>query len=180
MIRTISTDDYVDMAAHDAQLYAAHRDSHTIHVFDCRTWKQLRSISTPCTDTKHEYGLYRHTICVNSTHIALSCRDCDTIYILDLHGKFKQSHGPAITLTMPSSSECEDSKINYPYICQEDDNGTILVADTSNDRMLVLTAEGHWRRVKLNDDLQCPRSAVWWKGRLYVSTWDDETITMFQ
>ena len=74
----------------------------------------------------------------------------------------------------------EGSRLYRPYICQEDDYGAVLVADKFNDRMLVLTAEGHWRRVRLSDKLQIPEGAVWWKGRLYVSTWRDNKLSMFQ
>ena len=144
-----------------------------------------RSISTPCSDTKHDYDfLYNHRICVNSTHITLSCSDCNRIYVLDLNGKLKHSLCPDISFIMPSSPECKDEhstkdgKLSWPHICQEDDDGAILVADRFNDRMLVLTAEGHWRRVRLSDKLKSPVGAVWMKGRLYVT--NDRKLTMFK
>ena len=183
LIRTISKVIYNDLAAHDGQLYAADMNSPSIHVYDCRTWQRLRSISTPCSDSKYDGDLYDHTICVNSTGIRLSCWDCNMIYVLDAHGILKQTHGPRITI-IPSSNAAsehsmENSELTDPLICQEDDDGEVLLAEFSNNRILILTAEGHWRQVKLNCELQGPCSAVWWKCAFYVSTYDDRKLTMF-
>ena len=103
-----------------------------------------------------------------------------------MHGKLKQSYGPKITITnRPTSSVDNDdvsreSEFDIPYICQMDDDGALLVADRRNDRMLLLTSTRQWRRFQLSNKLDWPRDAVWWRGRLYVSTLGDDKLTMFE
>ena len=151
-------------------------------MYDCRTWQRLNTISTPCKDTEHEDDLHFHRLSVNETGIKLSCYDCDTIYILDLEGTLKQTHGPEIVITVPSSSvsEGEQSVLDGPYICQEEDDGAVMAADINNDRLLVVTEEGQWKQVRLNETLEKPADAVWWRERLYVSSWCNNTLTLFQ
>ena len=183
-IRTITNDAYDDLAVHDSQLYATDGHSPSVHVYDCRTWQKLRSINTPCSDSKHVDDLYGHTISVNSKRIRLSCFWQDRIYVLDPHGTLKETHGPRITIIASPNEASEQSyelsELQRPLICQMNDDGEVLLADYLNDRMLIVTAEGHWRQVKLNGELQRPSDAVWWNGTLYVSTWDDDKLTMFQ
>ena len=119
--------------------------------------------------------------------IKLSCYHCYSIYIVDIHGYLKQTHGPSIPITKTSSSESAGEHITEvcylarPMICQEDDDGAVLVADRWNDHILVLTSEGQWRRVRLAYDMLLrPRDAVFWGERLYVCTWDDDNLKMFE
>ena len=120
------------------------------------------------------------------THISISCWDTNKIYIVDKNGKLKQSYGPNIALANSPRSASddesmqEDSSLNFSYICQIDDDGAMLVTDSFNDRLLLLTATGQWRRIQLSDELDEPIDAVWWRGRLYVSTEDDDKLTMFE
>ena len=181
-IKTISKGSYFDLALCNGQLYAADNDSPTIHVYDCRTWNRLHSISTPCSITKHELNVHCHRICVDNEHIKLSCATFDTVYSIDTKGKLNRLHGPNISINTSFNSDhtTEASKLGTPMICQDNYNGTVLVADRLNDRLLVLTAERQWRRVRLNDRLLGPRDAVLWRGRLYVSTLGDDKLTIFQ
>ena len=181
---TIAKDNYGDLAVHDGQLYAADWKSPSIHVYDCRTWQRIRSIATPCSDIEHDDDIYFHRIIVYSTGIKLSCWDRDAIYVLDPLGTLNETHGPRIPPIVSSTSASEystkHSELNGPRICQQDDDRAVLVADFINIRMLILKATGHWRQVKLNSELQPPKDAVWWNGKLYVSTWYDDRLTMFQ
>ena len=151
-------------------------------MYDCRTWQRLHSISTPCNGTKHYKDLHAHRLFVNEAEIKLSCANCNTIYILDTDGNLKQTHGPEIPIAVSSNSlsEGEHSYLNRPLLCQEDYEGAVMVADFLNDRLFVLTAEGTWRNVRLNGTLDAPHDALWWQGRLYVGTFCDKKLTMFQ
>ena len=181
LIQTISDDIYFDLALFNDHLYATHMDSPTIHVYDRRTWHRLHSISTPCSDSEHPHNLHWHQICVKTDTIKLSCSNRNAIYFLDTLGKLKQLLGPQVSVTESEGEHItEASKLLKPMICQEDDDGAVLVADMINDRMLVLTAEGQWRQVGLNVRLLWPRDAVLLGGRLYVSTWGDNILTMLE
>ena len=126
--------------------------------------------------------MHIHRLSVNKTGIQLSCVDFDTIYVLDLEGNLKQTHGPEIAIAATSSSVSEggQSVLDGPVICQVDDDGSVLVTDSDNDRILVLTEEGQWRQVRLNETLDEYFDAVWWQGRLYVISWRNRQLTMFQ
>ena len=61
-------------------------------------------------------------------------------------------------------SEGEQNNLVGPYIGQEDDDGSVMAADVENDRLLVVTEEGQWKQVRLNETLEGP-DAVWWRER---------------
>ena len=174
-IRTIAKVTYFDLSIYNGQLYATAWRSPAIHVYDCNTWKRLRTISTSCSKTMHFADWYFHRIFVNSTHILPSCCNTNNISIFDIDGQVKQSYGPNISIT----NRPEASILKCPYICQMNEDGALLVADEGNHRMLVLTSPGQWRRIQLSERLSHPCDAVWWRERLYVSTWGDSKITMF-
>ena len=186
LIRTITEECYNDLAIHNGQLFAADVISPAIHIYNCRTWQRLRTISTPCSNKEHERSLYPHRICVNKTEIALSCFMQNRIYVLEPHGTLKQSHGSEIQISTQSSSPEEvehstiNSKLRKSFICQVDIEGAVLVADAGNRCMLILTSEKQWRCVTLSDGVICPIDAVWWKGRLYVATARDNKLTVYE
>ena len=126
-----------------------------------------------------------HRVCVNSSNIKLSCWDCNKIYILKRNFTLTKSYGPDITVQSTLSNAPKDkslskaSKLIWPRICQEDDDGAVLMTD-SNNGLLALSTTGQWSKMKLNSELLWPRCAISWGGRLYVSTWVDEKLTMFQ
>ena len=107
------------------------------------------------------------------------------MYVLDPHGTLRQALGLRITIIASSSSSSkhsDDESIEFkrPILCQEDGDDEVLLADPINDRMLIYTSQGYLRQVKQDDKLQQPWDAVWWNGTLYVSTWSDRKLTMFQ
>ena len=105
----------------------------------------------------------------------LSCFDLDYICILDTQGNLKQTHSPRITFISSYGSESEEEEVTddinltMPKICQKDDDGAVLVVDESNHSLLIMTAGGQRRRVRLNSRLRWPHDAVYWEDRLYVS-----------
>ena len=181
-IQTIPKSHYTDLGIYNERLYATDWTSPAIHVYDCHTWQQLNSIRTPCSDMKHFNDIHHHQLSVDKDAINFSCANFNMFYILDIQGNLKQQHGPAILLAASSSpiSEGEQSNLNGPIICQEDKNGAVIVGDCNYNRVLVLSEEGKWIHVRLNEKADGPCGAVCWRGRLYVSTWGDNKLTMFQ
>ena len=186
LIKVLAHVEYCDVAVHGGQLYAAAHRAPVIDVYDSHTWTKLRSIHTPCRDSKHNDGIYRHTLCVNDSNIKCCCLNLNGIYILDTYGTVKTSRGPDINITQPPITGAESlhskgtSRLNWPLICQEDDDGAVLVADWCNERLLVLSEAGLWLQVRLNHQLRWPRGGMWWQRRLYVSTLEDKKLTMFE
>ena len=125
--------------------------------------------------------MHVHQLSVNEAGIKLNCVNGDIIYILDLEGNLKQTYGPEIAIAASSSSvsEGEQSVLYGPVICQEDDYGSVMVADVDNNRLLVVTEQKQWRQIRLNETIEGPVDAVWWRERLYVSSLCNKTLTIF-
>ena len=57
------------------------------------------------------------------------------------------------------------------YVCDEDDAGSVLIADRWNDELQVMTASrGTFRIVSLEPKVEQPRAAVLFNGDLYVTS----------
>ena len=71
------------------------------------------------------------------------------------------------------------SRLWWPRLCQGDNDGNVLVADTLNNRFLVLSATGEWYNVKLDHKIIRPWDAVYLDERFYVIT-DNGGLYMFE
>ena len=56
-----------------------------------------------------------------------------------------------------------------PRLCQLDADGSALVIDCNNDRLQVMSADGTWSVVKLDQAVSYPKGAVWCNGSLYAA-----------
>ena len=97
----------------------------------------------------------------------------------------KSVHGPEIEIIDDSHEAASrgrtvKSRLRGPRLCQEDDEGNVLIADYANNRLLMFTSDCKWYDVTPGGDLNSPNGAVWLSGRLYVSSWVDKSITMFE
>ena len=66
--------------------------------------------------------------------------------------------------------------LNEPYLCQEDDEGAMLIADYGNDRIQVLDKWRSWSIVKMNTTVNGPNGAVYVNGTLYVVSLNDSKL----
>ena len=97
----------------------------------------------------------------------------------------KSIYGPDIEIPHNASEAANRdgsvrSRLLGPLLCQEDDEGNVLIADGLNRRLLLFTAECKWHDVTPVGGLKWPEGAVWLNGRLYVSSSSDKSITMFE
>ena len=126
-----------------------------------------------------------HTITVSSPHIKICCFETDRLITLTLDGIVKSVHGPEIDVIDDSSEAASRDGtvkrwLSNPYLCQEDDDGNLLITDGVNDRLLLFTAECKWHDVTPVGGLKWPRGALWLNRRLYIGNIDDSCITMFE
>ena len=70
-------------------------------------------------------------------------------------------------------------QFNDPFICSDDSEGSILIADYFNDRLQVMTAAGEFSRVPLDPPVVEPNGAVLFNDVLYVTSGLDKHIYMF-
>ena len=67
-----------------------------------------------------------------------------------------------------------------PYISDDDDDGSVLIADRGNNRLQVLNKQGVFRVLQLEPDVAAPRNAVLFDGHIYVTSWDEQTIVKYR
>jgi len=106
-------------------------------------------------------GLTRHRVC-----------------LLDVNGAVVQSYG--------STRGSDLTKLNNPTGLAVDKHGNMLVADSSNNRLLVLdrslTSAHEMSLISVDVGLKQPRS-LWYdrsRGRLYVGEWSGRVIIIDQ
>ena len=181
VIKEISRKSHWGVEVNADQCYACSFTSPLIDVYACNDWRLLRSIHLPCSKS---YSC-RHTITVSSQHIKVCCWNTSRLIILNLDGKLESIHGPEIDVIGHSHEAANrvvsvKSLLMCPYLYQEDNEGNVLIADCSNNRLLLFTAEGNWHDVTPDCGLMRPRGASWLNGRLYVGKLWNKSITMFE
>ena len=137
----------------------------------------------------------------------MCCWDMSTLIILSADGVFKSKHGPEIeviedprelaksthggtdgdttedfTGETTNQREVCKSELNGPHMCQEDNKGNMLIADCYNNRLLMFTSECKFLHVKAayGEFNRWPKDALLLNERLYVSSFRDESITLFE
>ena len=111
------------------RVYASHLDTCDIEIYGHSgdTWWGLRRIQTPMID-------HMIRIWVNDSAIFVSIWTNHTIYIYNHDGSFKGQHGGY-------GKGGEAWRFWYPLLCHGDDDGNVLIADWSNERLQVLHGE---------------------------------------
>ena len=57
-----------------------------------------------------------------------------------------------------------------PIISDDDDDGSVLIADYYNDRLQVMSEQGEFSVLQLQPPAKWPRSAVLFNNQLYISS----------
>ena len=57
-----------------------------------------------------------------------------------------------------------------PYISDDDDDGSVLIAEEGNDRLQVMSEQGEFSVLQLQPPVLDPRSAVLYNNNLYVTS----------
>ena len=97
----------------------------------------------------------------------------------------KLIHGPKIKVQNNSREAANQygllrNRLRSPYLCQEDDEGNVLIADWAHDRLFLFTADCKWHDVTPNGGLKRPIGALSLNRRLYVISLLNKSITMFE
>lgn len=66
-----------------------------------------------------------------------------------------------------------------PFICDDDDDGSVLIADRFNSRLQVMTKQGEFSVVDLQPRVSKPRAAVLFNNYLYVISGEDVTLKKY-
>ena len=60
--------------------------------------------------------------------------------------------------------------LSYPYISDDDDDGSVLIADRDIDRLQVMSEHGEFSVLQLQPPVSRPRSAVLFNNQLFVTS----------
>ena len=171
-----STHGYRDVAVQSGLVYATKiARPHPVDVYDSSTWRRLREIPTPCCSAEDLSG---HTLEITDDRILLCCFRKGKLHVLSHSGELLHTHGRSrreatkvdiVGQTMSGQPVYGPGVLQWPRLCQVDDEGSVLVADCWNDRLQVMRADGTWRVVDLDQPVSDPRGVALCKASLYVA-----------
>ena len=111
---------------------------------------------------------HKSTLTIDNSTISLCSFYDYKICIMNHDGKVIKTYGDR-------GSEAAGD-LNEPYLCQEDDEGAMLIADYGNGRIQVLDKWRNWSIVKMQTAVNGPNGAVYVNGTLYVISLNDSKL----
>ena len=197
---------YEDVAVHGGFIYAVQfYRPRPIDVYEQERWRHVRRIEAPCGGDVYDDKYFRtHSLCVTDEHILLCCAHTHRLYTLSHNGTLFHVAGKSLNDTDENDVTAvlktgqwlfKEGVLFRPRVCHADNHGSVLISDTYNHRIQVMTtADDLWSVVDVTkssshterdngvtkspnhpgvaDDvterLDHPRGAVWWNQRLYV------------
>ena len=120
-------------------------------------WRHLRSI-------EHDFEEKGHILTLSITNTQLKCcsRGDDTIKVYSLSGELLQTYG--------TRGRGDAGQLDCPYISDDDDDDSVLIADNGNDRLQVMSEQGEFSVLQLQPPVSRPRCAVLFNNQLYVAS----------
>ena len=112
------------------------------------------------------------SLCIANNLVYMGLSLAGRIDILSLEGELQSSTG--------CKGKGGPGQLSCPYICTTDDAGTAIIADSDNDRLQLLNANGQWNTVQLKPSVEGPMSACLMNDTLYVNECDNEMIHAYK
>ena len=163
----IALDCFSSVAIHQDQVYAADYSTNQTRVFQLNEtasagWHQLRSIDHDFS-TKNNNFL---TLSISNNHLKFCSFEDSAIKVYSLSGELLQTHG---------TRGCDDNgQLEYPFIRDDDDDGSVLIAD--NGRLQVMSKQGEFSVLQLQPPVSRPSSAVLFNDHVFTTSWIQKTI----
>ena len=159
-IKRIANGSFRSIVVHQDQVYAADSEKCQTQVFQYKEasspaeWLQLRSID-------HDFNAKGSTLTLSISNNQLKCCSDvdDSIKVYSLSGELLQTHG---------TSGRGDAGLYSPYISDDDDDGSVLIADRLNNRLQVMSEQGEFSVLQSQPRVSGPSSAVLFNNQLYV------------
>ena len=108
------------------------------------------------------------TLSVMNNQIKCCSSKDNKIAVYSLRGELLQTYG--------THGRGDAGLLNYPLICADDDDGSVLIADHDNDRLQVMREQGEFSVLQLQPPVSLPCSAVLINNKLYVTSADKRKL----
>ena len=120
-------------------------------------WRHLQSID-------HDFSLKNDFLTLSISNNQLKCCSYinDIIKVYSLSGELLQTHG--------TPGRDDGGQLSGSYISNDDDDGSVLIADWGNDRLQVMSEQGEFSVLQLQPPVSEPRSAVLFNNQLYITS----------
>ena len=152
----IDSGDFTSVDIYKGTLYASENETDTIYSYIYNDGTFVNQGSS----LLHRSG--SSTISVNNTITQCNSNSC-MIDVSDMSGQQLYSYGRWGTKNA--------GNLQCPKICQEDGEGTLLIADSKNHRLQLLDkCRAKWSIINLEPQLSCPRKAAYVDVALYVES----------
>ena len=166
----IDSGNFTSVVVHQDQVYAADRKKCQTQVFQYNKtliprWMRIGSTGwTKLKSIDHDFNEKGSTLTLSISNNQLKyCSTGDnSIKVYSLSGELLQTYG--------TSGRDDASQLYCPYISDDDDDGSVLIADQYNDRLQVMSEQGEFSVLQLQPPAKWPRSAVLFNNQLYISS----------
>ena len=166
-MKQIITGHFTGVVRHHNRYYAANIDTTTIHVYEhTGEWKQCHSFSV----NAEKYN--EITLCISNNLLYVCLSGDNRIDIFSLDGHLRSS--------TDSNGDGGPRQLSCPFICATDDAGAALIADYSNNRLQLLSANGQWSIVQLQLPVEDPWGACLVNDTLYVNEWYNKSLHAYK
>ena len=156
----ITTGDFTSVAVHQDQVFAAGcTKPKMVHVYkrSGSSWVKVHSFSV-------DLGGWM-TLSVKNNQIKCCSTHDNKIAVYSLSSELLQTYGT-------SGRNGGAGQLNFPFICADDDDGSVLIADRYNDRLQVMSEQGEFSVLQLQPPVTLLTRAMLFNNQLYVSTLD--------
>ena len=161
--RLIASSDFTSVVVHQDQVYAADCSKNQTQVFQRNDssspaeWRQLISIDHDFRDQN-----FILTLSVSNNQFKCCSQEDGIIKVYSLSGELLQTYG--------TRGRGDAGQLDFPFISDDDDDGSVLIADGLNDRLQVMSEQGEFSVLQLQPPVSQPRSAVLFNNHLYVTS----------
>lgn len=164
----ISTECYSSIAVYGDEVFAACAGQSVIHVYRYRQWwSKVTSftVSDPW-----------NTLSVHNNRLKCCSRDGNTVDLLTLTGDMLLTYGDGFCQGQGGAGgEGQQQQLHTPTICDQDADGSVLIANRGNDRVQVMSERGYFSSVHLQPAAVKPDSVVLFRNDLFVTSWSGDS-----
>ena len=160
------------VALYNRKIFSAEYDSdqrqHCIYEYCCRNeaqWTGRKVVSLGKNDWT--------TFVIRDNKLTCSMKATNEMRVYSLRGELLQTHRVA------GGRGRGAGQLRAPYVTGQDDEGSVLIADHSSNRLQVMSARGEFSVLQLEPQVSRPVGAVLWNSALYVSSAGELTIAKF-